>query len=260
MIEKNNSQEGRIFNINSNSAFIFGTNNNESLRILNNGNININNNTSNNYLLNLINNTNYTGINITDNTNTTSNSIIQLNNSNGFGIRSDGMNIYSAGSFTFRNSTLTTTIFSVDSAGNMSFNGTVFPSQGVSTGNNVRGGTVSIGTTVFSGASLTVFSSTQLLPRILLSGQEFFQAATTSTDGIAMLLLVNRLGNRQIGFADSANLLVNATNPILRITPNSVDCLSTNGTRLQTQFGGVLYTVDDNIISIVNNNVIYHIL
>jgi hypothetical protein len=124
----------------------------------------------------------------------------------------------------------------------MSFNGTVFPAQGVSTSANVRGGTVSIGTTVSTAASLTVFSSTQTLPRILLSGQEFFQAATTSTDGIAMLLLVNRLGNRQIGFADSANLLVNATNPILRITPNSVDCLSTNGTRLQTQFGGVLYT------------------
>jgi hypothetical protein len=90
--------------------------------------------------------------------------------------------------------------------------------------------------------ALTVFSSTQTLPRIIFSGQEFFQAATTSTDGIAMLLLVNRLGNRQIGFADSANLLVNATNPILRITPNSVDCLSTNGTRLQMQLGGVLYT------------------
>jgi hypothetical protein len=103
-------------------------------------------------------------------------------------LASNGLGFYSSGGFTFRNSTLTTTLFSVDSAGSMSFNGTVFPAQGVSTSANVRGGTVSIGTTVSTGASLTVFSSTQTLPRILLSGQEFFQAATTSTEAYCFII------------------------------------------------------------------------
>jgi hypothetical protein len=51
----------------------------------------------------------------------------------------NGLGFYSSGGFTFRNSTLTTTLFSVDSAGSMSFNGTVFPAQGVSTLANLRG-------------------------------------------------------------------------------------------------------------------------
>jgi hypothetical protein len=101
---------------------------------------------------------------------------IQLNSTNGFGVRGNGLGFYSSGGFTFRNSTLTTTLFSVDSAGSMSFNGTVFPAQGVSTSANIRGGTACLGTTVSTGATLTVVSSTQLLPRILLSGQEFYQA------------------------------------------------------------------------------------
>ena len=175
---------------------------------------------------------------------------------------------YSSGSFTFKNATLSTTLFSIDSAGSVSFNSMIYPAGGVSSagnitsfatlsGANVVEGGVALSSKYLTSASLNNYvlkagdtmtgnlkinSSTQLAAKILLTGQEFFQAATTSTDGIAMLLLVNRLGNRQIGFAGSANLLVNATNPILLITPNSVDCLSTNGTRLQTQFGGVLYT------------------
>jgi hypothetical protein len=217
--------------------FIAGTNRFEvaagavsvNTSLTNNGNINITSRGTNNLIFD----------------NVLNNKKIQLNSTNGFGLVSNGINFFSSGGYTFYNGTLTTVIYSVDSAGSMSTNGTIYPAGGLSTSSSIRAGNIGIGTAASANASLTLFSSTQTLSRIIFSGQEFFQAATTSTDGIAMLLLGNRLGNRQIGFADSANLAVNATNPILR--NYSVDCLSTNGTRLQIQFGGVLYTGDNGI-------------
>jgi hypothetical protein len=153
-----------------------------------------------------------------------------MNSNNGFGVAGNGLGFYSSGGFTFRNSTLTTTLFSVDSAGSMSFNGTVYPAQGVSTSANIRGGTACLGTTVSTGATLTVVSSTQLLPRILLSGQEFYQASNTMTSGIAFLLGVNRTGNKQLWIADSTDLTQNGTTSVLRLTPTNIDCIATNGT------------------------------
>ncbi len=76
---------------------------------------------------------------------------------------------------------------------------------------------------------------------MLLSGTEFYTGGGnfTSTDGVALLLGVNRTGNRQTWVADSANLAVNTTNPVFRISNNSIDCVATNGTtRLPRSFGG----------------------
>ena len=74
-----------------------------------------------------------------------------------------------------------------------------------------------------------------------MSGQEFL-STFTDTNGIALLLGVNRTGNRQLWIADSSDLTKNATIPTLRLMPNNIDCLSTNGTRLQLGIGGNLYT------------------
>lgn len=71
-----------------------------------------------------------------------------------------------------------------------------------------------------------ITSSIQLIERIRLAGQEFYQAANTSTDGIAFVLAVNRTANRQLWIADSAALAVNSTNTVIRFgifTTNAPD-------------------------------------
>jgi hypothetical protein len=56
-----------------------------------------------------------------------------INSTNGFGSDGSSVTIYSSGGFAFRNSTLTTTLYSVDSAGSMSTNGTIYPGGGLNT-------------------------------------------------------------------------------------------------------------------------------
>jgi hypothetical protein len=131
----------------------------------------------------------------------------------------------------------------------MSFNGTIFPVGGLSTSANVRTGNIGIGTTVLTSASLTVFSSTQLLPRVILSGQEFVNHGNTgennfTSNGIAFLLGVNRTNNRQLWIANSDYLTSNTTNPVLRIQPNPtngtcfIDSIATDGlTSLKLSLG-----------------------
>ncbi len=67
------------------------------------------------------------------------------------------------------------------------------------------------------GGALNLINTTQLIERLRLSGQEFFAAAHTDTDGPVLLLGVNRSANRQIWFADSALLTQNTTNPVFRL-------------------------------------------
>lgn len=92
-------------------------------------------------------------------------------------------------------------------------------------------GDVGIGTGSPNNAKLDVNTSVQTKPRILLSGQEFFQAANTDDDGVALLLGVNRTGNRQLWIADSTALTQNTSNRIFRINPNVGDlsALATDG-------------------------------
>jgi hypothetical protein len=84
----------------------------------------------------------------------------------------------------------------------------------------------------FSGQN--IFSSpTQLSERLRLSGQEFFQSGNTATDGLSLLLGVNRSNNRQLWIADSARLAVNGTNPVLRMLVSDqaqIDSVATDGT------------------------------
>ncbi|MGZ8810536.1 MAG: hypothetical protein ACXW29_05285 [Thermoanaerobaculia bacterium] len=79
---------------------------------------------------------------------------------------------------------------------------------------------------------LDVFDSTQLKARISLTGQEFFQAGNTSTEGIAIVLGTNRTGSRQVWFGDTAALAQNSTNRIVRIFPTSgeIASIATDGT------------------------------
>jgi hypothetical protein len=56
-----------------------------------------------------------------------------MNSQNGFGLASNGLIFYSLGGFTFKNGTLTTTLYSVDSAGSMSTNGTIYQGGGLNT-------------------------------------------------------------------------------------------------------------------------------
>lgn len=82
------------------------------------------------------------------------------------------------------------------------------------------------------GANFT--STVQVSERIRLAGQEYTAPATTSTDGVSLVLGVNRSNNRQLWLVDSARLATNNTNPFFRIgiLTNSAtfDCLSTDTT------------------------------
>lgn len=80
---------------------------------------------------------------------------------------------------------------------------------------------------------LQIHSATQNSSRITFSGQEFYQAANTSTDGPAFVLGVNRTNNRQLLLVDSANAsIATTTNYALRFHVGSanatIDAISTD--------------------------------
>jgi hypothetical protein len=94
-------------------------------------------------------------------------------------------------------------------------------------------GSLGMGTTTPAGL-LTLFSSSQLLPRIILSGQEYFKPynagfQNSNSDGIALLCGVNRSGNKQLWIGDSSSLLQNSTNTVLRLMTTGIDSVSTSG-------------------------------
>ena len=81
-----------------------------------------------------------------------------------------------------------------------------------------------------STTQLTISSTIQNSARVVLSGQEFYQAANTSNDGVALLIGINSANNRQLLLADSANLTQNTTNPTLRFNVNGgwIDAVATD--------------------------------
>ena len=94
-------------------------------------------------------------------------------------------------------------------------------------------GNIGIGSTTFptSSALINSYSSTYNLPRIALTGTEFYlSGATTSAEGIAQILGVNRSGNRQLWIGDTALLTVNTTNPILKFSIGSTPTISASAT------------------------------
>ncbi|HYO75457.1 MAG TPA: tail fiber domain-containing protein [Thermoanaerobaculia bacterium] len=78
---------------------------------------------------------------------------------------------------------------------------------------------------------MDINDSTQLKARIALTGQEFYQAANTSTDGVALILGANRTANRQLWIGDTTALTQNATNRVLRMYPNigDISAIATDG-------------------------------
>jgi hypothetical protein len=94
-------------------------------------------------------------------------------------------------------------------------------------------GSVGVGTaSPNANSKVDVSDTTQLKARVALTGQEFLSAATTSTDGVALLLGVNRSGNKQLWVGDTSALAQNSTNRVIRIYPNTGDisALATDGT------------------------------
>lgn len=102
---------------------------------------------------------------------------------------------------------------------------------------------------------LNLYSSTQALSRITLSGQEYYAASNTSTDGVAIFIGVNRTNNRQIWFTDSS-LAQNTTNATLRFifggtSAPYINCVSTDGsTNLPFYVGSAAYFTASGLVGI----------
>ena len=127
----------------------------------------------------------------------------------------------------------------------------------------IYNGNVGIGTTNPK-SLLELYSTTQTLQRLILSGQEYYQAANTSTDGIGFVLGVNRSNNRQLYITDSSNLsTVNSTNGYFRIFINSpsfgIDCFATDGTRLPMSVGGSMTILGNGNVGIGTANPLYNL-
>ena len=122
-------------------------------------------------------------------------------------------------------------------------------------------GDIGIGTTV-PNALIELYSTTQTLPRIILSGKEFYTGSTVSSSGIAFLCGVNRVNNRQLWIGDSANLGVGTTNPVIRFltfnsgTAVSIDSTATDGnTALPISIGNTARTIINGGPIYLNGNV-----
>jgi len=119
------------------------------------------------------------------------------------------------------------------------------PANQTFTGSNNFTTSVGIGTS-HPTALLQLNSTNQLSEPLRLSGQERYNAGFTASDGISLLLGVNRVGNRQLWIGDSAALTPNSTNSVLRIIPSTagaeIDSVGTDGLTAKplTLAGGTL--------------------
>jgi hypothetical protein len=134
------------------------------------------------------------------------------------------------------------TIFNKGTGFSSSNNLTIDSSAKVGILEITQSGNIGIGTTVTPNL-LNLYDTVQNKARLTLTGQEFYQAGNTSTDGIGLVLGVNRTDNRQLFICDTSKLAQNATNSMIRITvggtSTSIDSTSTDGTtRLGLDIGG----------------------
>jgi hypothetical protein len=111
----------------------------------------------------------------------------------------------------------------VQNNGNTQIRGTLFISGTTTLSKNTTCGSswnVSGVTTLSNNTIINV--TTQLDPKILLSGQEYLVPSTTSTNGIALVLGANRTITRLLFIADCTKLIQNATNPVNSINPKKI--------------------------------------
>jgi hypothetical protein len=144
----------------------------------------------------------------------------------------------------------------INCTGNFKVNGTNISTGGSSQWSssgidiNYTTGRVAIATTAVNG-SLNIGGSSGTL-RLTLTGEEFYQAGNTSTEGVAFICGVNRTGNRQLWIGDTANMAKNTTNNIIRITPQNggfgtIDSIATDGITRQTlNLGGTITILGTN--------------
>jgi hypothetical protein len=113
---------------------------------------------------------------------------------------------------------------------------------------------------------LTLNNSTGTVERLRLSGVEFYNppGSFDLSNGISLLLGVNRLGNRQLWVADSANLAQNFSNTVIRLMPDRsparIDAIGTDGLTAQPLalgFNGLLYLSTDGKAILSGNATIF---
>lgn len=122
-------------------------------------------------------------------------------------------------------------------------------------------GKVGIGTSFPNAGGLTtIYSDTQAQARLLLTGREYYTGATSSANGVALVLGVNRLGNKQLWICDSEKLAINNTNPALRLITggvgeNSIDSVSTDSSViLRLGLNNSMYIKGNGYVGIGNND------
>ena len=112
-------------------------------------------------------------------------------------------------------------------------------------------GNVGIGTATNITSKLLVYGTTQLQPKISLTGIEYFEGTNTNGYGIGLMLGVNRTNNRQLWICDTAKLIQNTSDSVIRLIiesgTGSIDAIATNGqTKLPLYIGGSSVNLTNN--------------
>ena len=122
----------------------------------------------------------------------------------------------------------------------------------IDTTNNVScGGNVGIGTSTNLNSRIVVYGTSQLQPKISLTGIEYYTGTNTNGDGIGLMLGVNRTNNRQLFICDTAKLTQNTTNSMIRMGVGGgdtfIDSMATDGaTRLGLNLANAFYAQANN--------------
>jgi hypothetical protein len=106
---------------------------------------------------------------------------IQLSSTNGIGLATNGLVLYSSGGFTFKDTVLTT-LYSVDSAGSMSTNGTIYPAGCVSSAGNITS------FAILAGASITEGGTTLNSKYVRLNGANSINGNLNITNNSKLIL------------------------------------------------------------------------
>ena len=127
----------------------------------------------------------------------------------------------------------------------------------------LNNGNVGIGTSVNINGKLTLYSTNTSLPRITLTGTEYYTGGgpLTSTDGVALMLGINRPTVKSIFMCDTSLLTQNTSNPMIKFaiynTPSScaIDASATDGlTRLPLLICGSTTFAANGTVGIGTNN------